>query len=131
MTAGLSSTNLSHAWLNTLRGGGNGTNFTAPAAIYIQWHIGDPGSAGTANTAAVTTRSAVTMGAAASNAIALSNSPTYTATGSETLTHISVWSASSGGTFYWSCALASSKAVVNTDVVTQSTLGVSLAPIAA
>ncbi len=131
MTVGLSSTNLSHAWLNTIRGGGNGVTFTAPATIYIQWHIGDPGSAGTANTAAVTTRSALTFGAAASNAIALSNAPTYTATGSETLSHISLWSASSGGTFYVSMALASSKAVVNTDVVTQSTVGISLAPIAA
>jgi len=109
VTAGLSSVNLAHGWLNTIRGGGAGTNFTADAALYIQLHTGDPGAAGTANISAVTTRQAVTFGAAASNAIALSNSPAFTMTATETITHISVHNASSAGTFRWSAALTSSK----------------------
>ena len=131
MTAGFSSANLIHAWLNVLRGGGNGVTFTAPANVYLQWYVGDPGASGTANTAAVTTRSAVTFGAATSNAIALSNSPTYTATGTETLTHVALWSATTAGTFYASFVLTVSKAVVASDVVTQNTLSISMSPVAA
>lgn len=131
MTVGFSAVNTANAWLNVLRGGGNGVTFTAPANVYLQWHVGDPGSAGTANVAAVTTRQAVTFGAASAGAIALSNSPAYTATGTETLTHVSLWSATSAGTFYLSFALTTSKAMTNGDVLTMTTLGVSLTPLAA
>ena len=68
MTAGLSTTNMANAWLAVFRGGGAGTSFTAPAALYIQIHTGDPGASGTANVSAVTTRQAVTFGAPASGA---------------------------------------------------------------
>jgi hypothetical protein len=131
VTAGLSATGLANGWLNTIRGGGAGTTFTADAALYIELHIGDPGSAGTANPSAVTTRQAVTFGAAAVGAIALSNSPAFTMTATETITHIAVWNASSAGTFRWSAALTSSKAVVNTDTLTFTSVGVSLTPLAA
>lgn len=127
MTAGLSQVNLAHAWLNVLRG----TTFTGAVGTFVQVHIGDPGSAGTANLSAVTTRQAATFAAPAGAAIALSNSPAFTMTATETITHISVHSASSGGTFYWSAALTASKAVVNTDTLTFTAIGVSLTPIAA
>ena len=40
---------LENAWANTIRGGGNGTNYTAPAAVYVKLHTGAPGEDGTAN----------------------------------------------------------------------------------
>lgn len=131
MTVGMSATGYANAVLNVLRGGGNGTTFTAPANVYLQFHVGDPGSAGTANVAAVTTRQATTFGAAASGAIALSNSPAYTATGSETISHVSLWSALTVGTFYLSWALTTSKALTASDVLTMTTLGFTLTPLAA
>ena len=131
MTAGLSTTNTVNAWLNVLRGGGNGVTFTAPSTLFMQFHVGDPGSAGTANVANVTTRSSTTLAAASGGAIALSNSPTYTATSPETISHVSLWSASSAGTFYWSVALTTSKSMTSGDVLTMSTLGISISPLAA
>lgn len=127
MTAGLSTVNTANAWLNVLRG----TTFTGAAGTFIQVHVGDPGSAGTANTSAVTSRQSATFSAASAGAIALSNSPAFAMTATETITHISVWSASSAGTFYWSAALSASKSVVNTDTLTFTAVGVSLSPLAA
>lgn len=127
MTAGLSSTNTAHQWLNWIRG----TATTAPAGTFIELHIGDPGAAGTANPSAVTTRQSATFSAASGGAIALSNSPAFTMTATETITHIAVWSASTAGNFLWSATLTASKAVVNTDTLTFTTVGVSLSPIAA
>lgn len=47
---------------------------------------------------------------------------------SETLTHVSVWTASSAGTFLFSVALTASKAWASADSFTLSTLGVALTP---
>lgn len=131
MAVGLASTNLAGGWLNTIRGGGAGTSFTAPAAIYAKLHTADPGAAGATAASAVTTRQAVTFGAAAAGAIALSNSPAFTMTTTETITHVSFWDNVSAGNFLWSAALTVSKAVVNTDTLTLSSVGVSLSPLAA
>ena len=98
---------------------------------YIKLHTADPGAAGTTAPSAVTTRASATFSAASAGAIALSNSPSFTMTTTETITHISVWDASSAGNFLWSAALTTSKSVVNTDTLTFTTLGVSLTPIAA
>lgn len=127
MTVGLAATTLANNWLNMLRG----TAFTAPAATYIKLHTADPGAAGATAASAVTTRQAATFSAASAGAIALSNSPSFTMTGTETISHISVWDASSAGNFLWSAALTTSKSVVNTDTLTFTTLGVSLTPVAA
>jgi len=127
MTVGLAATTLANNWLNMLRA----TAFTAPAGTYIKLHTADPGAAGTANASAVTTRSSATFSAASGAAIALSNSPSFSMTTTETITHISVWDASTAGNFLWSAALTTSKSVVNTDTLTFTTLGVSLSPIAA
>lgn len=129
MTAGLHAVNLANKWLNVLRN----TGFTAIAAIYVQAHTGDPGSAGTSNVSVgSTTRPAATHSAAASGAIALSNSPAWTNGGtSETITHISVWDASTSGNFLFSVALSASKAWASGDTLTLNTLGVALTPIAA
>ena len=127
MTVGLAATTLANNWLNMLRA----TAFTAPAATYIKLHTADPGAAGATAASAVTTRASATFSAASAGAIALSNSPSFTMTTTETITHISVWDASSAGNFLWSAALTTSKSVVNTDTLTFTTLGVSLTPIAA
>lgn len=127
MTAGLHTVNTANAWLNVLRG----TTFTGIAGTFIKLHIGDPGSAGTANPSAVTTRQSASFSVAASGAIALSNSPAFSMTATETISHISVWSDVSAGNFHWSAALTTPKAVVNTDTLTFTAVGVSLTPLAA
>lgn len=133
MTVGLSSGNTANAWLNTLRGGGVGASFTAPATIYIQLHTGDPGVGATAISVGSTTRLAVTQGAAASGVQAMSGTPPVWTNGgtSETITHISAWSASTAGSFYYSAALTASQAWASGNTFTLNTLGISLAPIAA
>jgi hypothetical protein len=77
------------------------TTYAANPAVYVQLHTGAPGAAGTANVAAETTRKAVTFGTAASagaiSSTAACEWPSL-ATG-ETLSHVSYWTASSGGTF--------------------------------
>jgi hypothetical protein len=135
VTVGLSAANLANAWLNTIRGGGNGTTFTAPAAIFAKQHTADPGAAGATAAGAVTTRPAVTFGAAAANGavqqIALSNSPSWTQTATETITHLSFWDNATAGNFLFSAALTTPKSVVNTDTLTVNSVIVSLTPIAA
>jgi hypothetical protein len=83
----------------------NATNITAPTAIWVQLHTGDPGSAGTSNVATNTTRKDITaVFSAASGATVTSDTlVSWTSVaGSEDYTHWSMWSASSNGTFYWS-----------------------------
>jgi hypothetical protein len=129
LTAGLVAVATANAWLNVLRG----TTFTGIAGTFIKLHIGDPGAAGTGNPSVVTTRQSVTFSAAAAGAMVSSTAPAFTMTGTETISHISVWSDVSAGTFHWSAALTTPKSVVNTDTLTFTAggVGVSLAPIAA
>lgn len=136
MTAGFSAANLVSAWLDTLRASGSGgTAFGPVAATFCQLHTGDPGASGTSNVSvgSTTRNSFVFSDSSAGSALSLGTPPGAWTNGgtSETLTHISVWSASSAGTFYFSVALTVSKAWVSTDTFTLSTLGVSLAPQAA
>lgn len=131
MTVGVSTVNTANAWLNIFRGGGNGVTFTAPATMFIQLHTADPGASGTTAVATTSTRQAVTFAAAASGAMALSNSPAFTAAGNETITHISLWSASSAGTFYWSAALTASRTISTGDTLTFTSVGISISPLAA
>ncbi|MFC8531952.1 hypothetical protein [Nocardia sp. NPDC057227] len=129
MTVGLHPANLANKILDHLRGG---TAWSQPSGIYIKLHVGDPGSAGTANPSAVTTRAQATFSAAASGAIALTGTnPSFSMTTTETVTHVSAWDSSSSGNFQWSAALSASKSVVSGDTLTLTSLGVSLAPLAA
>lgn len=83
----------------------NQTNYTAPTALWIQLHTGDPGAAGTANVASNNTRKDITavFAAASGGAVTSDTAVTWTnVPASEDYTHYSVWSASSAGTFYWS-----------------------------
>lgn len=129
MTAGLAP-GLVSGWLNTLRTAGSA--YSAVAGTFIQLHTADPGAAGTtAVSVGSTTRNSATFAASSSgSALALSGTPTAWTNGgtSETLTHISVWTASTSGTFLFSVALTVSKAWASADTYTQLTLGVSLTP---
>ena len=70
---------LANAWVNTIRGGGNGTGYTAPAAITADLHLPrDPVRRDNDGTRRVSLKVACTSGAAAAGASALSNSPQWT-----------------------------------------------------
>lgn len=127
MTIGMSAY-LANGFLNIIRG----TSFTAPTAIYVKLHTGDPGSAGTANASANTTRVAITFAAASGGSMSITGTaPVWTMTASETLTNVSFWDASTSGNFLWSAALTSSRAVNSGDTYTLSTDTVNFTAIAA
>lgn len=106
----------------------NATNYTAPTALWIQLHVGDPGAAGTANAATETTRKDITAAfPAASGGTCTSNvAVTWTGVaGTEDFSHYSIKSASSAGTFYWS-GLITANAVVAGDTFTIPSGGIVL-----
>lgn len=89
----------------------------ANAAVWVQLHTGDPGSAGTSNVAGNTTRQQSTFGSVASGgAISNTVAVAWTAVSTtETYSHCSLWSASTAGTFLGSASLTQSKAVNSGD----------------
>ena len=134
LARGLSAANLANAWLSTMRGAGNGSNFTAPATLYAQLHTGDPGASGTANVSSTTTRQAMGFGTPSAGSMSLSTSPSWTSwagTNGEVVTDLGVFSASTAGTFYASVQLTASKTVNTGDTLTVSTFTFGLTPIAA
>jgi hypothetical protein len=130
MTAGLAPSLVS-GWLNTLRTTGNGgAAYSAVAGTFIQLHTGDPGAAGTSNiSVGSTTRNSFIFSSSSSgSALSLGTAPSAWTNGgtSETLTHISVWTASTAGTFLHSVVLTASKAWASGDLYNQNTLTASL-----
>lgn len=126
MALGASATH-ANAIINVLRG----TTYTGLAGLFLQLHTGDPGAAGTANVSAVTTRNALTLAAPSGGSSALSSLAAYNMTATETISHFSLWTASSAGTFIGSGQLAASKAVNNGDTITFNSFTASITPIAA
>lgn len=114
---------LERAWLRTLRGGGNGTTFTAPAAVYVQLHTADPTDVGTTGVSSVTTRQAVTfadadatLGTMASNAdVSWTN---WAGTNGEIVTWITLWDAASNGNCLWRGQLTGPKTMNTGDTLT-------------
>lgn len=97
----------------------NAVSYAGQATAYTKLHTGDPGEAGTANAATETTRKATTFGAASSGQVATDADVGWTGVaGTETYSHISLWTASSGGTCIGSGALTASKAVIAGDSFT-------------
>lgn len=130
MTAGLHTVNLANKWLDML----GGTAFSAPATTAVKLHVGDPGSAGTSNASAETTRKALTWSAASSGSKAITSTlPSWTSwsAGSETLTHVSVWDSTTAGNFLFSVALTTSKAITNGDTLNLTALSMTMTPLAA
>jgi hypothetical protein len=136
MAVGISAVNTANAWLNVLRGTSAAT-FTGVTTLFIQLHTsaGDPGASGTSNVSSVTTRPAINFGAAsAGSQSAIATLPSWTnwaGTNGEVVAYVSVWSAASAGTFYYSAALTASKTVNTGDTLNLNSLSVSLTPIAA
>jgi len=106
-------------------------SFTAPSGAYVQLHTGAPGEAGTSNVSGETDRKVSTWGAASGGVAALSSDLTWATwdQGSETISHISIWDASSAGNCLFVGALSASKAVENGDdlVLDQTTTTVTFA----
>lgn len=128
MTVGLSTANLANRILDHLTGG---SAWSQPAGLYVQLHTGDPGAAGTANAASTSTRSAATFAAAVTGAIALNGTlPSWSMAASETISHISVWDASSAGNFLWSAELSVAKSTDAGDTLTLNSCGLSLGTLA-
>lgn len=87
--------------------------YTASAAVYAKLHTGDPGAAGTSNPAVETIRQQVTFGSDASGGVITSTADTQwtNLAANEVLTHVSLWSASSGGTWLGNDDLPAAKSV--------------------
>lgn len=128
MAVGLSVVNLANRILNHLVGG---EAWSRPAGLFAQIHKGSPGAAGTANASVVTARKAMTFGAASGGAVDLSGSfPVWEMTAAETISHVSVHSAASGGDFQLSAALSEPKQVGNGDTLTLQSFLLSFGPLA-
>lgn len=100
--------------------------------VYAALHTADPGTAGsTSPSAGDPSRKAVTMGAAASGSKASTASagPWTNGGSSETITHISLWTAVSGGTFLGSAPLSASQAWVAGNTFTLTSLTIAITPV--
>jgi hypothetical protein len=105
---------------------------TELGTAWVQYHTGDPGAAGTANNPSAT-RQALSYAAASGGSKALSSSSVFTSWdgGSVTITHISIWSLVTGGTFKRSMTLATPQPLINGNTYTLTAATASLTPIAA
>lgn len=106
----------------------------ATATCFVRLHTGDPGAAGTtAGAAGSTTRVQATMAAASAGSKAMTSmASTWTNGGtSETISHISLWTAASAGTFNASGALTAPQAWASGNTFTLNTLSIAITPIAA
>lgn len=102
MATGLSSY-LANKFLDAV---GNATSYSA-ANVYVKLHIGDPGSAATANPATETTRKSVSFGAASSGGITSDADISWTnISGSEDATFFSAWDSLTAGNFLFSGTIA-------------------------
>jgi len=131
MTVGLSAVNFANKVLDHML---RVTASTAPAANYVKLHTADPGAAGATAASSVTTRSQATFAAASAGSCSLSNTPSWASwagTNGEVVSHISVWDASTAGTFLYSAALTASKTVNTGDTLNLTTLTFAFTPIAA
>lgn len=99
---------------------GNAANLTAPTAFWVKLHTGDPGASGASNAAGETTRKQISFGAASGGAMSNDAAVSWTSypNGTDVLTHVSFWDASTAGTFLGSDALASTRSPASGDTVT-------------
>jgi hypothetical protein len=94
--------------------------YTSPSGIYVKLHLGDPGEAGTTNAAVETTRQQATFGTNSSGGT-ISNTVAITWTSvstSETVSHISLWDASTAGNCLWKGQLTTPKVLAAGDNLT-------------
>ena len=132
MTVGVSTANTANKWLDVIRTGGS--TFTAITTAYVQLHTADPGASGTtAISVGSTTRLSVSQTSPSGGSMSISGTagPWTNGGTSETLTHVSVFDASTAGNFLYSAALSSSQAWASGNTFTLNGLTVSIAPLAA
>ena len=100
---------------------------------FAQLHIGDPGASGTANTATETTRQLMSLGTSSGGSVTNDTALTWTSiAGSQDASHISLWSASTAGTFRFSGTItASAYTAGNTFEIAIGGATLSLSPVAA
>lgn len=106
---------------------------TEYGTVYVQLHKGDPGAAGTSNIAAGdNSRKQATMASAASGSKALTSMGGNWTNGgtSETITHCSLWTAATSGSFLRSIAVTATKAWDTGDTIALSSLTISVTPVA-
>lgn len=130
MTRGLSTANLANKWLDMLAG----TAFTAPTNTYVKLHTGDPGASGATNASANTTRVILAWSAASAGAKAITATlPQWAAwaSGTETITDVSLWDAITAGNFLDSIQVTASKTVSNGDTLNLASLSITLTALAA
>lgn len=105
----------------------------ATATCWVKLHTADPGAAaGTGAAAGDTTRKQATMAAASggSKAASASVGPWTNGGTSETLSHISLWTASTAGSVNATAALAGSQAWASGNTFTLTALTIAITPIA-
>jgi hypothetical protein len=120
-----------NAWLDALC---RSVAYSDPAEFWVKLHTGDPGAAGTSNAAGETTRKQATFSAASAGAITTSAALTWTSVSTtETVSHVSFWDASSGGTFLGSDALDTARSLTAGDTfeIAAGDLDISITAIAA
>lgn len=100
-------------------------NYTASAAVYAKLHTGLPGDTGTSNASSDTLRKLVAWAAPSGGAIASSAAVSWTLalSGGETLSHVSYWDALTSGNCIGWAALGATAAMVNGEVFTLSSGG--------
>jgi hypothetical protein len=132
MAVGIHTVNLANKWLDAL----SNTSFVSgTATLYAQLHTGDPGSAGTTFPCEHTVRQTISWSAASGGTKSASGSPVCAwtianVTGNVTVSHLSIWSSLTGGTFFFSVD-CTDKSISNTDTLNLTSLAIGLAPLAA
>jgi len=131
MATGLASA-IAQAMLNALC---RNVAWTQPAGFFVKLHTADPGAAGATAAFGDATRQPVTFSAAAADGTITNSADVnwVNVTAAGTVTHVSFWSASSGGTFLGSDDLATPRTLSIGDnfTILAGDVDLSLAPIAA
>lgn len=106
---------------------GNNGAFSV-ATVYVQLHVGDPSSNGTANPATETTRKAASFGAATGGVLTSDAAVSWTnIAGSEDATFFTAWDADTAGNFLFSGTItANAYSAGDTFTIPSGSLTVSL-----
>lgn len=105
---------VANGWLDAL---GNGVAYDNDE-FWLKAHVGDPGSAGTNNAAAHTTRKQVSFATPSGRAMTSDAEVRWDDwSADETITWVSAWSASSGGTFLGSDQITSADMEIGDSLV--------------
>lgn len=94
------------------------TDFVHASAIYVSLHEGDPGQTGVNEVVGGGyNRKLATFSAAANKETSNASDIEFPNMPTSTVTHIGLWSAASGGNFWWGGSLTVSKALTTGDTL--------------